>query len=305
MFSGQGAQIVGMGKDICQKYSSAATLFQKADSILKYSLSRIIFDGPAEELMQTTVCQPALYVHGLAMLAAVKSAMPNFHFIAVAGLSLGEFTAHVAAGTFDFETGLRLVLQRSKFMQEACEQKKGEMAAVIGADEASMYDLARITNVDIANFNCPGQLVISGAQSSIARAIALAKKHGARKVVKLQVAGAFHSRLMEAAYQRLKKELAVVPINSPSVPIVCNVDASPIYEPTAIRSALARQLIASVRWTQSVECLLDYLKCDTLLELGPNDVLAGLARRIRKGIRILSIYNTSTLQRALQAIPLL
>jgi [acyl-carrier-protein] S-malonyltransferase len=302
MFSGQGTQTVGMGKDICQAYPSASTLFQRADHLLEYPLSRITFKGPAEELMRTTVCQPALYVHGLAILAAVQSAIPHFQFAAVAGLSLGEFTAHTAAGTFDFETGLRLVLQRACFMQEACERTKGGMAAIIGAEEEAVRDLAAIANVDIANFNCPGQIIISGAEPRIALATSLARKYGARKVVALRVDGAFHSRLMEPAYQDLQEELKRIPIAPPSIPIVSNIDASPILDPKAIRSALAKQMVASVRWTHSVECLLDHLQCSLLLELGPSDVLAGLARRIRRGVSTLSIYDRPTLQKALEVL---
>ncbi|QQY10114.1 MAG: ACP S-malonyltransferase [Candidatus Xiphinematobacter sp.] len=302
MFSGQGAQTVGMGEDICQAFPNALMLFQKADCILGYPLSRIAFKGPAEELMRTTVCQPALYVHGLALLAAVRSAVPRFQIAAVAGLSLGEFTAHAAAGTFDFETGLRLVSRRAGFMREACERTKGRMAAIIGAEEDSVRDLAAVANVDIANFNCPGQIILSGAEPKMALAISLAKKYGARKVVALHVDGAFHSRLMESARQSFQDELQFVPMDSPSVPVVCNADARPVFDPEAIRSALAKQLVSSVRWMQSVECLLDHLQCNLLLELGPGDVLASLAKRIRKGTPMLSIYNRLSLQKALEIL---
>jgi len=302
MFSGQGAQTVGMGKDICQAYPSASVLFQKADCLLGYPLSRIAFKGPAEELMRTTICQPALYVQGLAILAAVQSAIPHFQFAAAAGLSLGEFTAHTAAETFNFETGLKLVSKRAGFMQEACRQTKGKMAAIIGAEENAVRDLAAITNVDIANFNCPGQIIISGAEPRITLAISLAREYGARKVVTLHVDGAFHSRLMEPAYQSLQEELKLTPMDSPSIPVVCNVDARPIFGTNAIRSALAKQVVASVCWRQSVECLLDCLQCNLLLELGPSDVLAGFVKRIRKGVPVLSIYDRPSLQKALEVL---
>ena len=212
LFSGQGAQAVGMGKDLASAYPVAADLFREADEILGYSLSQIAFEGPAEELTRTSVCQPALYTHGLALLAVLREKFPALTFDAAAGLSLGEFTAYSAAGAFAFETGLRLVDQRSRFMREACEATEGGMAAIIGADEQGVRDLAVAADVDVANFNSPGQIVISGEKAKIALAVGMAKEYGARKAVELSVAGAFHSRLMEPAYQRLSAVLAETPI---------------------------------------------------------------------------------------------
>ena len=302
IFSGQGAQTVGMGKDLAAEYPSAADLFRRADSILGYSLSQIAFEGPAEELTKTSVCQPALYVHGLACLAVLKEKCPALDFQATAGLSLGEFTAHAAAGTFDFETGLRLVDKRARAMQEACEASEGGMAAIIGGEEDRVRELAAVADVDVANINAPGQIVLSGESSKIVVAVSLAKEYSARKAVELTVAGAFHSRLMEPAYQTLSAALAETPMNVPRVPVVCNVDAVSVSDAETIRRTLADQVTGSVCWSQSVEYLIDHLHIEQFIELGPGGVLAGLVGRIRKGTPVISISNSATLNEALAAL---
>ena len=298
LFSGQGAQSVGMGKDLAAEFPAAAALFEKADSILGYPLSRIAFEGPSEELTKTSVCQPALYVHGLACLAVLKEKLPALEFHATAGLSLGEFTAHAAAGTFDFETGLRLVDKRARAMQEACEASTGGMAAIIGGEEDRVRELAAAADVDVANINAPGQIVISGEASKIIMAVSLAKEYSARKAVELTVAGAFHSRLMESAYQSLSIALAETQMLAPRVPVVCNVDAIEVRDPQTIRRTLADQVTGSVCWSQSVEYLIDQLHIEQFIELGPGGVIAGLVGRIRKGTPITSVSNVATLEEA-------
>lgn len=302
IFSGQGAQTVGMGKDLAAEYPSAAALFERADAILGYSLSRIAFEGPAEDLTKTSVCQPALYVHGLACLEVLKRKIPRLDFQATAGLSLGEFTAHAAAGTFDFETGLRLVDKRGRAMQEACEASQGAMAAIIGGEEDRVRELAAVADVDVANINAPGQIVLSGEASKIVVAVALAKEYSARKAVELSVAGAFHSRLMEPAYQTLSAALAETPMNLPRVPVVCNVDAVSVSDASTIRRSLADQVTGSVCWSQSIEYLIDHLHIEQFIELGPGGVLAGLVGRIRKGTPVISISNSATLNEAVAAL---
>lgn len=302
LFAGQGAQAVGMGKDIATEFPVAADVFKHADNILGFELSRTAFEGPPDELTKTSVCQPALYVHGLACLAVLKEKLPKFLFHAAAGLSLGEFTAHAAAGTFDFDTGLGLVAKRSQAMQEACENTQGSMAAIIGGEEGRVRELAAAADVDVANLNSPGQIVLSGEASKIAHAVSLAKDYGARKAVELQVAGAFHSRLMKTAYLKLQKVLAETSIKSPEVPVVCNVDAQAVSEPEAIRRTLAEQVTGSVRWTESVNYLLDHLHCSQFIELGPGGVLAGLVGRIRKGTPVISVSNVASLTDALKAV---
>jgi [acyl-carrier-protein] S-malonyltransferase len=299
LFAGQGAQSVGMGKDLVAASPAAAAIFQQADTLLGYSLSETTFEGPVEELTKTAVCQPALYVHGLACLAALRERLPDFQFAATAGLSLGEFTAHAAAGTFDFASGLALVDKRARAMQAACDETQGGMAAIIGADESSIRNLASAADVDLANLNCPGQIVVSGEVSKVALAVSLAKDYGARKAIELTVAGAFHSRLMESAYQSLKAALEETSISEPTVPVVCNVDAIPVSAPQDIRRTLADQVTGSVRWTESIEHLIDHEKIDLFIELGPGGVLAGLVGRIRKGTPVISISNLATLDEAI------
>jgi [acyl-carrier-protein] S-malonyltransferase len=302
LFSGQGAQTVGMGKDLAAKYPSVAALFEQSDRILGWSLSNVAFNGPDEELMQTKNCQPALFVHGLACLRALREEIGEFPVHAAAGLSLGEFTAHCAAGTFGFEEGLKLVAQRGLFMQEACEQTSGGMAAMIGADESAVRTLASETDVDVANLNSPGQIVISGESAKIALAVSLAKEHGIRMAKTLNVAGAYHSRLMNSAFLKLGQELQRTTIASPQFPVICNTDARPVREPEEIRSSLQDQVTDTVHWTETMEYLVDEEKCELFIELGPGGVLAGLLNRTRKGTPCVSISDCATLETAVAAL---
>jgi len=289
IFPGQGAQAVGMGKELAAAHPAAADLFRQADEILGWPLSKICWEGPEEELTKTSVCQPALYVHGLAALAAVREKLGDFPVTGTAGLSLGEFTAHAAAGTFDFATGLKLVARRGQFMQEACEATRGGMAAMIGVDENVVRDLAAATDVDVANINSPGQIVISGEAGKVSLAVGMAKDYGIRKAVELKVAGAFHSRLMQPAYERLGEVLVETTLHEPRFPVVCNVDAKVVRSADDIRRTLADQVTDSVRWADCITTLLDQLGCDTFLELGPGTTLAGMVARIRKGTAVHSV----------------
>ena len=289
IFPGQGAQAVGMGKELAAEFPVAADVFRQADEILGWPLSKFCWEGPAEELTKTSICQPALFVHGLAALAVVREKLGDFPVAGGAGLSLGEFTAHAAAGTFDFATGLRLVAQRGQFMQEACEATQGGMAAMIGGDENVVRDLAAATDVDVANINSPGQIVISGEAGKVSLAVGMAKDYGIRKAVELKVAGAFHSRLMQPAYERLCEVLLQTPLHEPRFPVVCNVDAKPVRTADDIRRSLADQVTGSVRWAECVTSLLDHEGCDTFLELGPGTTLAGMIARIRPGTEVRSV----------------
>jgi [acyl-carrier-protein] S-malonyltransferase len=302
LFAGQGAQSVGMGRDLAAEHPAAAVLFREADEVLGFPLSRIAFDGPADELTQTAICQPALYVHGLACLEVLREQAPSLEFRAAAGLSLGEFTAHAAAGTFSFRQGLELVKRRSAAMQAACEATEGTMAAIIGAEESSVRDLAAAADVDVANYNSPGQIVISGETSKVALAVSLAKEYGAKRGIELTVAGAFHSRLMESAYRELKAALEEAPVAPPRVPVVCNVDAVAVTSPDDIRRSLADQVTGSVCWTASVEYMLDHLGITRFIELGPGGVVAGLVSRIRKGTPVLSASNCATIAEVATAL---
>ena len=302
LFSGQGAQQVGMGKDLSQTYAIAANLFSEADRQLRRSISQVAFEGPIEELTKTANCQVALYVHGLALLEVLKEELGAFTFRAAAGLSLGEFTAHAAAGTFDFGTGLELVDARSRLMEEACLSTTGTMAAFVGGDEAAVREIARATDVDVANLNSPGQIVLSGATDNIQAAIGLAKEKGVRRAVPLNVGGAFHSRLMGSARAQLIPILDMAAIRTPGATVVANVTAAPVKEPAEIRQTLADQVTGSVRWVETITYLLDQAGCDLLIELGPGQVLAGLVTRIRKGTEVISIENLASLREALPLI---
>ncbi|MDG1356952.1 MAG: ACP S-malonyltransferase [Akkermansiaceae bacterium] len=301
LFSGQGAQKVGMGKDLADAYPVVADMFTKADAALGYSLSDIMFNGPDEELTKTSRCQPALFLHGLACLEVLKERIPALKPVATAGLSLGEFTAHTLAGTFDFETGLKIVEQRGLFMEEACDATNGSMAAMIGGDEEAVAQLAADCNVDVANFNTIGQIVISGDEAGIDKAVAEAKSRGVRMGKKLNVAGAYHSRLMQSAQDKLAEVLAGASLSEPSIPVICNFEARAVSGEDDIKSMLEQQVTGSVRWTASMQKLIADGNT-TFLELGPGKVLAGLMSRIDKSVSVLSVEDVDSLEAAVEAL---
>jgi [acyl-carrier-protein] S-malonyltransferase len=297
LFSGQGAQKVGMGQDLAAAYPVAQALFQCSDEVLGFSLTQAMFAGPIEELTRTSRCQPALYAHGLAVLAVLKQRLPDLEIAACAGLSLGEFTAHAASGTFDFETGLKLVFQRGKFMEESCEETQGSMAALIGGEESAVRELAAECGVDVANLNAPGQIVLSGSVEGIKAVVAKAKEKGIRKAVELTVAGAYHSRLMKSAQDKLAAVLQSTPLHMPAVPVISNFEADAVTSEIVIRTTLERQVTGSVRWSESMQLLLNEGH-DLFLELGPGGVLAGLMGRIQKGVKVLTIEDVKSLDAA-------
>src|SRR5205823_11321802 len=223
LFTGQGAQAVGMGKDLVDQYSVAAEMCVRADVLLGRGLTVVMWSGPLDELTKTSNCQPALFVHGLMCLAILRELAGDFPIEAAAGLSLGEMTAHTAAGSFDFETGLKLVQHRGELMDEACAATVGGMAAMIGADENAVRQLADEEDVDVANINSPGQIVISGGLAKVEAAVAVAKEHGIRRATMSNVAGAYHSRLMQSAYEKLGAALLEVQMQLPQFPVISNV----------------------------------------------------------------------------------
>jgi [acyl-carrier-protein] S-malonyltransferase len=293
LFAGQGAQSVGMGRELAAHYPAAGDLFQEADQILGRSLSSIAWNGPLEELTKTSNCQPALYVHGLACLAALRQVAGDFAIEAAAGLSLGEWTAHGAAGTFDFATGLKLVERRGQLMDAACAETAGAMAAMIGADENTVRTLAADTDVDVANINAPGQIVISGETAKVELAVSLAKEHGIRRATLLNVAGAYHSRLMNSAYEALGEPLLEAELRAPRFPVMSNVSGTVAETLPEIRTALQDQVTSTVRWTECMESLLAR-GCDFFIELGPGEILAGLLRRTRKDVSVVSVSDPSS-----------
>lgn len=297
LFAGQGAQKVGMGKDLADAYPVVRDLFDSANTAIGPWLTNAMFEGPMEELTKTSRCQPALYAHGLAILEVLKSKVPALEIAATAGLSLGEFTAHAAAGTFDFATGLNLVFQRGSFMEEACENTKGAMLAMIGGEESAIRELAKECDVDVANLNAPGQIVLSGSVEGIEAAAAKAKEKGIKRAIPLPVAGAYHSRLMKSAQDKLSAALAAATIQSPRVPVVCNFEARPVSTAEEIRSTLTSQVTGSVRWVESMQHLI--AAGHTLfIELGPDATLAGLMGKIDKTVKVISIKDVASLDAA-------
>lgn len=300
LFAGQGAQSVGMGRELVAAFPAAQELITRADDALGFSLSGVMFDGPMEELTRTSRCQPALYTHGLACLAVLRTHLPDLEIAGAAGLSLGEFTAHAAAGTFEFETGLKLVARRGLFMEEACEATQGSMIAILGGEEEQIRQLANDSDVDMANFNTPGQIVLSGAKENISRCAVLAKERGLRGK-ELPVAGAYHSRLMRSAQEKLAAELLQTEILAPQFPVVCNLEAQPVNRAADICRTLENQVTGSVRWAQSMEYLLNAGHTH-FLELGPGGQLAGMLGRISKGTWVQSISDPTSLEKAIEAL---
>ena len=301
LFAGQGAQRVGMGRELAAHDPVAGELFQQADEILGRSLSEIAWNGPLEELTKTSNCQPALYVHGLACLAALRNAAGEFQVEAAAGLSLGEWTAHAAAGTFDFATGLKLVETRGRLMDAACAATAGAMAAMIGADENAVRALAADTDVDVANLNAPGQIVISGESAKVELAVSLAKEHGIRRATLLNVAGAYHSRLMNSAYEKLEEPLLEATLQAPRFAVMSNVTGGAVETLPEIRSALQEQVTSTVRWTDCMQSLLDR-GCDFFIELGPGEVLAGLLRRTQKDAQVISVSDPASVHACVEKL---
>jgi [acyl-carrier-protein] S-malonyltransferase len=301
LFAGQGAQTVGMGRDLAEQFPTAADLFQKADEILRRKLSEIAWNGPIEDLTKTSNCQPALFVHGLACLSVLRELAGNFSIGGTAGLSLGEMTAHAAAGTFDFATGLKLVQRRGELMDEACAMTNGTMAAMIGGAENDVRQLAADEHVDIANINAPGQIVISGERAKVEAAVGVAREYGIRRATLLNVAGAYHSRLMESAYEQLGAALQHVPMQPPRFPVISNVTGAEVRTPIEIRRTLQDQVTGTVRWLDCIERLAK-LGCDLFIELGPGGVLAGLLRRNRGDVSVISVADADSVRKCAQAL---
>lgn len=299
LFAGQGAQTVGMGKELAAA-PSAKAWFDRANTALGYDLAAICFNGPEPELTKTENAQPAIYLVSWVAFELLKERVPGLRFDATAGLSLGEFTALAAAGTISFEDGLRLVRQRGKFMQEACDATRGGMAAVIGLEEGPTREVCAEAGVVLANLNCPGQLVISGASENIAKAVELAKARGAKRAIALPVAGAYHSPLMASAQPKLRAELGRVTLSVPRVPVIANVTAQ-AHDSAAITDRLVEQVTASVRWEESMRHLLAQ-GFTRFIELGPGTALSGFMKRIDKTAQMLNVADPASLEATVRAL---
>ena len=290
-----------MGKDLAEKFPSAKAWFERANAALGYDLAGIGFNGPEADLTKTENAQPGIFLVSWVCLQLLKEQVPNLKFDATAGLSLGEFTALTAAGAMSFEDGLRVVRQRGKFMQEACDVTQGGMAAIIGLDEAPTREVCAEAGVVLANLNCPGQLVISGASEKIAKACELAKAKGAKRALPLPVAGAYHSPLMASAQPKLAAELATAKISAPAMPVISNVTAQAHGTPADIAAKLVEQVCASVLWETSMRALLAQ-GFTRFIELGPGTALSGFMKRIDKTAMLLNVADTASLEAAVKAL---
>ena len=295
VFSGQGAQTVGMGKDLAEAFPEAKALFDEADAVLGYEQSSIIFNGPAEKLTESRYCQPAIYTMSCAALAAFKTRFPDVTPVGCAGLSLGEYGALYAGGAFTFAEGLRLLAQRAELMDKACRATSGGMASVLGGDAEIIKEVCAACEIDVANFNSPGQIVISGEKVKLAKAVEELKARGMRKIIVLNVAGAFHSRLMKPAGEALEKVLEESPVAMPRIPVYHNFTAAPAADVAQLRANLAAQVAGSVRWE---ECVRNMVAAggDTMIEFGPGNVLTGLLRRTLPEVRGRNVNSAETLR---------
>jgi [acyl-carrier-protein] S-malonyltransferase len=301
LFAGQGAQFVGMGKDFAEQIPDAKKWFNRANEILGYDLADVCFNGPETELTKTENCQPGIFVVSWVAFELLKQRAPNLRFEATAGLSLGELTALAAAGVFSFDDGVRIARQRGRFMQEACDLTKGGMAAVLNLDPPIVAEVCKEADVEMANLNCPGQIVISGEADKIAKACELAKAKGAKRALALPVAGAYHSRLMASAKPKVQNMLAGIQMSSPKVPVISNVTAQP-HGPTAeIAARLVDQVTSSVRWEDSMRHLLAQ-GFTRFIELGPGSALTGFMKRIDKNAQSLNVTDIPSLDATAKAI---
>ena len=301
LFAGQGAQFVGMGQDLAEKFPSARQWFDRANAAVGYDLAGVCFHGPEAELTKTENAQPGIFLVSWVALELLREQAPGLKFDATAGLSLGEFTALTAAGVLTFEEGLQVVRLRGRYMQEACVATRGGMAAIINLDEAATRAVCQEAGVELANLNCPGQLVISGPADKMAAACELAKARGAKRALPLPVAGAYHSVLMASAQPKLQAALANVTVSTPVVPVISNVTAEPHGTAADIQRRLVEQVTSSVRWEASMRYLLAQ-GFTRFIELGPGTALTGFMKRIDKNAQMFNVADAASLEATVKAL---
>ncbi|MHB8170004.1 MAG: ACP S-malonyltransferase [Thermincolia bacterium] len=303
LFPGQGSQVVGMGREFYEEYQEARAVFQAADQALAMDLSGLCFNGPEEELVKTANTQPALLTTSIACLEVARK-----HGLAaqvVAGHSLGEYSALVAAGAMEFTDAVRIVRKRGQFMEVAAPQGTAGMAAILGMEKDDVIRVCReaasIGVVEPANFNCPGQIVIAGAKEALEKAMELAKEAGAKRVIPLNVSGPFHSSLMKPVAEKLAAELEKINIADPSIPVVSNIDADFVREAKQVQNALTRQVSGSVRWDDSVEKMISQ-GVNVFVEVGPGKVLSGLMKKISREVEVLNVEDPASLEKTIAKI---
>ncbi len=291
LFPGQGSQEVGMGKDLYEKSAAAHHVFEEADQALGFSLTTLMFEGPAEELQRTINSQPAILTVSLACLAAAEEEAGEplgRHVRFVAGHSLGEYSALAAAGVLEVSEAVWLVRERGRVMQEACDQIPGSMAAILGLEDAAIGEICRETGTQVANINAPGQIVISGESEGVAKAIEMAKGLGAKRAIALSVSGAFHSYLMAPALNDMIKALDAVHLSNPVTPVIANCTSKPMTSVTDVKEELVQQLCGCVRWRDSISCMME-AGVTSFVEFGPGRVLSGMVKRIADDAHITSV----------------
>ena len=301
LFAGQGAQVVGMGRDLAEAHPTAKSLFAEADEALGYGLSEICFSGPEEELVRTEHAQPAIYLVGWIALKLLREQAPSISFEATAGLSLGEFTALAAADAIGFEDGLRVVRRRGELMQEACEASSGGMAAIVGLDEEAVRGVCEQAGVSLANLNCPGQIVLSGDADKMDAACEAAKAAGAKRAIPLPVAGAYHSPLMQPSQAGLAEALAKVELREPAVPVYSNVTGEAHAGAASIAGTMVDQVTSSVRWEACIRAMIAD-GVTRFIELGPGTALTGFMRRIDRGLEVLNVADNDSLAKSAEAL---
>lgn len=295
VFPGQGSQYVGMAQDLIAIYPEARAVFEQADATLGFALSTLCFNGPETELTDTINAQPALLTHSIAALRVLQTLRPDLTPAFVAGHSLGEYSALVAADALDFTDALKLVRERGRVMKAAGEKTPGAMAAIIGMDTATLESVCAEAGVQIANYNAPGQIVISGEKDALQRAVELAKTRGAKRAIVLAVSIASHSRLMQDAAREFADAVAATPLRAPKIPVISNVTAQPLTSIEEIRHELVTQLTSSVQWIKSIEYIIAQ-GVTRFIEIGPKDVLAGLIRRINPNVHAVSIGDVASIK---------
>ena len=301
IFPGQGAQAVGMGKDLAAAMPECNDLFQKANAVLGFDLAKLCFEGPIEELTKSSITQPAVFVVSMACFKALGIKRPDVQFAATAGHSLGEWSALCVAGVVAFEDALKVLEARGRFMQQACEENPGTMMAVIGQDAETLRKVSAECGVEVANFNSPEQTVLTGRKEGIDKAEEALRQLGVKKAIRLNVAGAFHSSLMAPAARRLEEIIAGIKFSEPTLPVLSNVTGQPHTSPEAIKQLVVKQVTSSVQWVSSVNWMKDsgisgYVEC------GPGKVLTGLIKRIDKEAALHNIQDLLSLENAVKGL---